>query len=111
MSKVKDILARLDSLEARLDAHNKAQDKDRGPEDLFGKYYDTLDDADKWRWWEYLYCNHMPFKTLEQYEEYELKHTVESLHFQCFNIPALMDFTALDDLMIEMDRRDYLGGH
>lgn len=103
----KYIMSRLEALEAKI----QAQDEDRGPEDLFGRYYDELDPSDKWRWWRYMYCNHMPFKTLEQYEEYELKHTVESLHFQCFNIPDLMDFTALDDLMIEMDRRDYLGGH
>lgn len=106
MSKTKDILARLDALEARL----KNYEEHRGPEDLFGKFYDELPPSDRWRWWRYMYSGSMPFDTLEQYEEYELKHTVESLHFQCFNIPDMMDFTALDDLVIEMDRRDYLGG-
>lgn len=106
MSKTKDILARLDALEARL----KNYEEHRGPEDLFGRYYDELPPSDRWRWWRYMYSGSMPFDTLEQYEEYELKHTVKDLHFECIEIEDAMDFSCLDDEMIRFERRDFLGG-
>ena len=71
----KYIMSRLEALEAKI----QAQDEDRGPEDLFGRYYDELPPSDRWRWWRYMYCNHMPFRKLEDYERYELAHTVEHL--------------------------------
>ena len=50
------------------------------PYDLEGRYYDTLDAAEKRRYWEYIYGDSF---TLEEAELLEKKYISGTLHFEC----------------------------
>lgn len=57
----------------------KAQEK-KAPLDIIGKYYDTLSQAEKKRFWKYVYGDAY---TMEQAEEIEVKFISGTLHFKC----------------------------
>lgn len=81
------------SIENRLRRIEKAKEREP-PHDLFGKYYDTLTNADKLRFWRYVYGDDM---TIARAEQIEVNHVSGTLHFVCNIKPGDIELPGLDD--------------
>lgn len=67
------------SIKARIETAERKQEREP-PFDLAGRYYDTLTQAEKRRYWKYYYGDSF---TVEQAERLEVKHISGTLHFEC----------------------------
>lgn len=76
----------------RLKKAEKIQEREP-PLDLIGRYYDTLTQAEKRRFWKYVYGDTY---TLEQAERLEEKYISGTLHFTCELKPGGFSFPELD---------------
>lgn len=87
-------------IKERLAALERKQEQ-KPPFDLEGRYYDSLSDAEKRRYWRYFYGGTY---TLEQAEALEMKHISGTLHFKCFLKPGDILFPAFDEWKVALDR-------
>lgn len=76
------------------------------PSDLFGEYYDGLDDIDKLRYWLYVYGGNRWGFSLDDFERLECPVYHSSLHFVIEEIPGddWLDFPELDEWEAGVDR-------
>lgn len=87
-------------IKARLKTAEKKQEREP-PLDIIGRYYDTLTQAERRRFWKYIYGDSF---TLEQAERLELKHISGTLHFECTLKPGDFSFPELDEWEAALDR-------
>lgn len=87
------IKGRLSKLEERPDR--------KPPFDLIGRYYDTLSQEDKRRFWFYVYGDNY---TVEQAERLEVDYISGTLHFVCNLKPGDFDFPELDAITAAWER-------
>ncbi len=88
------------SIKARLETAERKQEREP-PLDIIGRYYDTLTQAERRRFWKYIYGDSF---TLEQAERLELKHISGTLHFECTLKPGDFSFPELDEWEAALDR-------
>ena len=88
------------SIKARLETAERKQEREP-PFDLAGRYYDTLTQAEKRRFWKYYYGDSY---TVEQAEHLEVKHISGTLHFICDIKPGDLPFPELDEWEAALDR-------
>lgn len=71
------------------------------PLDIIGRYYDTLSQAEKRRFWKYVYGDAFP---LEKAEYLEKKYISGTLHFECAMQPGDFSFPELDAWEASIDK-------
>lgn len=87
-------------IKERLKAAEKKQEREP-PFDIIGRYYDTLTQAEKRRYWKYIYGDSY---TLEQAERIEKKYIQGTLHFVCELKISDISFPELDEWEAGLDR-------
>lgn len=82
---MKDLKKRLEAVEQK-----QAQ---KPPLDIIGRYYDTLSEAEKRRYWRYIYGDSV---TMEKAERLEMEQFSKTLHFECELCPGDYSFPELE---------------
>ena len=88
------------SIKARLETAERKQEREP-PLDIIGRYYDTLTQAEKRRFWKYVYGDSY---TLEKAEYIEKNYISGTLHFECTLKPGDFSFPELDAWEAALDR-------
>lgn len=88
------------NIKNRVKAAEKKQEREP-PLDIIGRYYDELTQAEKRRYWKYVYGDSF---TLEKAEYLEKNYISGTLHFECIMNPADYSFPELDAWEAALDR-------
>ena len=88
------------SIQNRLKTAEKKQEREP-PLDIIGRYYDTLTQAERRRFWKYIYGDSF---SLEQAERIEKNYVSGTLHFLCELKISDIPFPELDEWEAALDR-------
>ena len=93
----------MNAIRKRLKTAEKKQER-KPPFDLIGRYYDELSQAEKRRFWKYIYGDNY---TVKQAEALEVKYISGTLHFTCELKPEDYPFPELDAWEASLQRMTF----